>query len=146
MIIIDDNIKNNAVHGHIHYFYLKSFDYLKEDGYKIIGIKTLSPLLGVSRLLIDARPLDNTTPIVAPKLLINVYNTSIPILRLLLNKRCAGFLVKLDAFICKYTSSYKGIIFVIFKKETSLIHNRKKVTPLKVIELTVPYYYLENWD
>ncbi len=144
--IIGNNIKNNAVHGHIHYFDLKSFNFLEKEGYKIISIKTLSPYLGILRLLIDARPIDNITPIAAPRSLVNIYNQSVPVLKLLFNKRSAAFLVKLDAVLCKYTSAYKGIIFIILKDENSLIHNSKSVSPLRAIELTVPYYHLKDKD
>lgn len=141
---VDDNIKNNAVHGHIHYFDLNSLDFLKAEGYKIIGIKTLSPFLGILRLLVDARPFDNETPIAAPKMLINAYNRSVPVLKLIFNKRSAAFLVKLDEVICKHTPAYKGIIFIIVKEEEYLIRRNKNVSPLRIIELSVPYYYLKK--
>lgn len=112
--IIDKIIKEEIPHGHIHYFNLESFNFLKSDGYHILSRKMVSPHLKKFSL----------------------YH---------LGKKAASLQIRLHDFVCKFTSSYDAILFVILKDKACW---RKEVnqnfSAYRIINFTVPFHYLNK--
>ncbi len=104
--------KEKIPHGHIHYFDLKSFNFLKSDGCHVLSRKMISPVLKKFSL----------------------YH---------LGKKAASLQIGMNEFICKVTSSYSSILFVILKDK---IFWRKKaiqdISAYQIINFVVPFYHL----
>lgn len=143
--VIDKNIKEEIPHGHIHSFDLESFNFLKSEGCHILSRRIISPLLEIPSVLIEAMPREYHKNMKYPKIFIDIYNTCVPILRKLFGKTTAAFLIRLDDFVLKFTSSYNAILFIILKDNSA---NRKEqilnISAYRIINFAVPYHYLKK--
>lgn len=143
--LIDRHVKEKVPHGHIHYFDLESFNYLKADGYHVLSVKMRSPLLRKPVVLIEAVPFKvpsgkHRKKGGHPKMLLDIYNAAIPTLRRVFGKRTVVFLIRLDDFICRFTSSYGGMLFVITKdKQCWRKEKIQGVTVGQIIDFSVSY-------
>lgn len=81
-----------------------------------------------------------------PKFLININNTSVPILGKVFNKKTASFLIRLDDFVCKYKKSYYGILFIITKDKRYYVESKKNsdISVDEIVNFTVPYHYIKK--
>ena len=131
---VAENIKNNVPHGHIHYFDVNSFNYLKNRGFKIKAEKTLSPLLVVPRVIAEGNLKErNNFPY-------NLYNIVTPILRKMFGKKTANTLSDLDRNFVNLFKLYGGITFTIIKNEISYKLNPRDIKTEDFINLTVKEY------
>lgn len=133
---VAENIRNNVPHGHIHYFDVDSFNYLKDQGYKIMVQKTLSPYLVIPRVIAEAAKKKRS------KLPYKIYNLFTPVLRNIFGKRSAIFLSDLDKTLCDSLGKYGGITFTIFKKDVQLKDRYKTIKTRDFIDLTVKEFKL----
>lgn len=142
---VHTNIDSEIPHGHIHSFSMESFDYLEEAGYKIIKRKIFSPLSKVSSALIEATPKHHDDIRRYPKIMIDLYNAVTPLLRKIIGTKIAGFLINLDELFCKVLPHYKSILFIILKDNKYYNTDSKyNITPNKIINFAVPYFYLKD--
>lgn len=142
--VIDKNIEERTPHAHIHSFDLDSFNFLRTDGYHTVSRKMVSSFLTIPTALLEAMPADSDGTRY-PKILLHIYNACVPILRKLFGKNAAAFLIRLDAFVCRFTASYNAAIVLILKDSR---YWRKQgirnIEPYQIIDYTVPYHYLKK--
>lgn len=131
--IVAKNIENKIPHAHIHYFDIKTLDYLKELGYNISYEKTLSPLLIIPRVVAEGfkKPGD--------KLHFKIYNLFTPFFKKIFGIKTANWITNIDVTLSKYLGFYQGITFIIeksslLKKERISIIKARKFTSIKVNE------------
>lgn len=82
-----------------------------------------------------------------PKILIDSCNACVPILRELFGERTAAFLIRLDDLVCRFTSLYNAIVFVILKDATYYTKEEtSNISVYQIMSFAVPYHYLrKNW-
>lgn len=142
---IEKNIAEEIPHAHIRRFNLESFNFLKSKGYHVISKRIVSPFLTILRVLADATPREYHETMKFPKLFIDYYNICVPILRKLFSKRSVAFLIHLDNIVCKWTSSYHSVLFIITKNDKCYTKEKKiRVSASKIINIEVPYHYLNK--
>lgn len=139
------NIKDEIVHGHINNFNVKSLDFLNQEGYCIVSKKIVSPLLMVPGALVEAMPREYPKKVKFPRLLVDLYNKSLPILRRLSGEKAMAFLVNLDDLVCKILPFYRSLIFIILKDKKYFFKEQgTKVSAYQIINSAVPYFRLEK--
>lgn len=141
----DKNIEEGIPHGHIHRFDLESFGFLRSAGCQILSRKMFTPLLEIPFVLAEAIPREYRKDMKYPKIFVDIGSACVPILRRLFGKRTVAFLMRLDGFVCKFTSRYDGILFIILK-DTSASTDEQilNVSAHQIIEFAVPYHYLNK--
>ena len=143
--VIDKNIEEELPHAHIHRFDLNSFNYLKKYGYYIFAKKIYSSAIKIPFALVEAQQREHKVGSKLPKVLITIYNSAIPILKRIFGKRSLAFLFFMDDYICKYTSTYKVIMFIFLKEKKYWTKKEKqKISVNQILNITVPYYYMKN--
>ncbi len=121
------NITKKIPHAHIHYFEIKTLDYIKELGINLHYEKTLSPLLIVPRVV--AEGFKKT----GKKLHFRIYNFFTPLFRKLFGIRTANWLTNMDVNMTKTFGFYQGITFVIEKNNSA---RKEKSSTLKAGSFT----------
>ncbi len=111
--IVAKNIANKPPHAHIHYFDIKTLDYLTEIGLKIEYEKTLSPLLIIPRVIAEGFKKPSN------KLHYKVYNFFTPLFRKIFGIKTANWLTNIDRKVAKSFGFYQGITFIIEKNKNS---------------------------
>jgi ubiquinone/menaquinone biosynthesis C-methylase UbiE len=145
--IIVKNAKTEIPHAHIHSLDLESFNFLELDGHQVISEKMISPLLRFPTVLAEAIPREYHNKKKYPKILADIYNAGIPILNKIFGKKTAAFLIQMDDFVCKFTSSYTGILFIILKDRRCFTKEEiSNISAYQIINFAVPYYYLEQLE
>lgn len=147
--LIDKNIGQGIPHAHIHSFDLQSLRFLESAGYRVLARKMVGGLLRVPGVLIEAMPREHTETTRYPKVLLHVYNAAVPVARKVLGnkaaKKAAAFLMRADGFVCKFTSSYNAILFIILKDSTCWTKEQiRNISAYRMIEFGVPYHYLSE--
>ena len=143
--VTERNLKEKISHAHIHSFNLTSFDYLKAKGYRLLKRKMMTPLLRIPRVLVEAVPIKlpakkSGQKLAHPRFLLEIYNALIPLLRRFSGRRTIAFLIRLDDFICRFTSAYGGMLVVIIKDKECLKKDKiKSIAPSQIINFAVPY-------
>ena len=142
---IDENIKKGDTHAHIHSFDLDSFEFLKIAGYQVLSKNIVSKLLRIiSCTLTEGVPVVYNEKMKYPKILVDIYNAFLPILKRLFGKNTTIFLIRLDDFICRFIRSYDGILYIILKDGSCCLKKaNSKVSIYQIIDIAVPYYYLK---
>ena len=135
---VAENIKNNVPHGHIHYFDINSFNYLKERGYKVTYEKTLSPFLVVPRVIAEGNAKENN------KIPYKIYNAITPLLKKIFGKGSAVRISDADKVFCNNFKKYGGITFTVTKSELPIKKNVKKITTKDFIDVTVAPFKLKK--
>jgi ubiquinone/menaquinone biosynthesis C-methylase UbiE len=131
--MVAKNIENNIPHAHIHYFDVKTLDYIREMGFELRVEKTLSPLLIIPRVIAEGSKKNGK------KLHYKVYNFFTPLFRKIFGIRTANWLTNIDSKMTKYLGFYQGITFVIeknikTKKESFSTIKAKSFTKIKIEE------------
>ncbi len=138
---IENNIRENIPHSHIHSFDTDSFNFIIPGAFKVISRRFLNPYLKLVAGIVDAVKLEQSTNY--PQFLINSYNSCLPLFRLVFGWRSAGMLIKLDNFISNLIPSYSGMIFILLKDANCYSTNPKKqITTQQIMDFKVPYHYL----
>jgi len=140
--VIDENIRKEIPHAHIHSFDLESLNFLKSAGYHVLSRRMRSSLLRIPKVLIEATPIED-----CERTRCRIYNAAVPILRKILGKRAAAFLIRLDGFVCKFASPYDGILFIILKDNRYWTKGKKQnISVYSILNFAVPYHYLSKND
>lgn len=146
---IENNIKQELPHAHIHNFDVNFFDYLKK-GYKYqIFVKRINiPKLAFFSVLLEGTELNEDLKNQFPKILFDFSKVSFVILRKFFLNATAAFLIQLDNYLCNhFRTFYGGILFIILKDNQSYSKKElKKISASKILNITVPLYYLKNRD
>lgn len=140
--LIEENITGKGKgSSHIHSFDLNSLDHLK---YPVIATGFFSPsrLLRFFAILVEAIPRKYHENMKYPKIVIDSYNVCVPVLRKILGKRAASFLIRLDELVCKLTSSYHAVSYIILKDAAIEKKQSVKVSPYYLMDFSIPYHYL----
>ena len=142
--LIQQNIEQKIPHSHVHSFTPSSFDYLRSRGYDIIQKKTSCRKLAFfSDYLIEPYPHPDRKGITSyPKLLVDI--CLVPALRRIYGTKLASLLVRLDGLFC-YFFDYYLMLFAILKDKACYSHRvLHRISPSQIINITVPYHYLDN--
>lgn len=136
---VEENIRRNVPHGHIHALDVTSMDFLRADVQHISARKILSPWLRVPIVLADARPPRARAD--APWLA-RWYGKTCPALRLLFGRRTAAALIRADA-ASQRLPGYGGILFILRKNgERGAKAARYSVAPERILDFAVEPLYL----
>lgn len=135
--IVAKNIKDNILHGHIHYFDVHTLDYLKKE-VNLACQKTLSPILIVPRVMAEAYKKPNT------KLIFKMYNAITPHLKKMFGSRTAKKLVNADNWFVQTFGKYGGITFVLEKKGCRKRDTIQKIKTTAFMEIKVNEFYLKT--
>ncbi|MDE2845676.1 MAG: class I SAM-dependent methyltransferase [Gemmatimonadota bacterium] len=127
-------------HAHLRSFSLSSLDYLESRGFDITRTKMNNPFLKPLGLIVEAMPRNHSRF----KPLWNLYNRSLPLLRVLFGQRSMEFLIHFDRIVSS-VMSYNSMMFVILK-DTEAYSTRplKQIRSSHIIDFAVPYHYLRN--
>ncbi|MCX6168676.1 MAG: class I SAM-dependent methyltransferase [Ignavibacteriales bacterium] len=142
--IIENNIKENIPHAHIHYFDMKTFDFVKPIVKKIKTNKMLSTRLNIPRAIVESKKREKEETSYS-SISVIVYNLFRPLFHLVFGKKAVTFLMKLDEKFSKNVKSFSGIIFILLKDEEFFSEiPLRKISASQIINFTVPYYYLNR--
>jgi ubiquinone/menaquinone biosynthesis C-methylase UbiE len=142
---IEQNINKDVIHGHIHIFNLDSFNHLLSKGYMVFSERMISPLLNVPYVLTESMHREYKKESRYPKIFTDLYNILIPIIRLVIGKRIGCFLVRIDDYICKHSSKYEAIGYLVVKdKKCFSTREAKDISINRIIDFTVPFYHLHQ--
>ncbi len=112
--IVDRVRKEKIDHGHLHHFETHTFDYMQSYGYHIVKERMISPLLKK----------------------FSIYR---------FGKSAASFQMRVHDIVCRITPQFEGIIFVILKKPGAWLNRaRVDISPRHILDMTVPYHYLNT--
>lgn len=139
---IENNIRENIPHSHIHSFDTDSFDFILPKVFKVISRRFHNPYLKLVAEIIDAMKIEQSKNY--PKFLLNIYNSSLPLLRLVFGWRSAGMLIKLDDYISNLIPSYSGMSFILLKDVNCYSTQQRKHITQQIIDFKVPYFYLTS--
>lgn len=138
--VVKKNIEEALPHSHIHSFELESFDFLKNCGYRVKAKRIISPLLRFPSKLLPIKWQEHNEKY--PKMVFSIYNLCVPILKRVMDKKTAAFLIYLDDIICRFTSRYDAIACIILKNNDVYTEAaRLSISPLQIIDYKVPYHY-----
>jgi len=127
-------------HAHLRAFDLKSLDYLESRGLKITRQKLNNPLIKPLGVLVEAMPRNHSRF----KPLWNLYNRTLPLLRVLFGQRSMEYLIHLDRFASR-VMSYNSMMFVILKDTTAYsTRPLKQIRSSHIVDFAVPYHYVRN--
>jgi ubiquinone/menaquinone biosynthesis C-methylase UbiE len=140
--VIDQNIAEEIPHAHIHSLGRKSFDFVEEEyGHRILTRKMIGSILRIPTILVEAMPREHHDRMKYSKGLIDLYNASLPVLRKIFGKRAATYIIRLDDLICKSTSSYDAVLFIILKEDEAFAKDRRvDISPARIMEFAVPFH------
>lgn len=148
------NIKKKVPHGHIHSFNIKSFDYLKDEGYKVIVKMINSVFINIPDGLIRAKNIGFYVGRY-PRIFFDIYNKSLnllrsrpmrKILRFIFSARGIDFLIRADSLVCKLTHLNHDEVAIVLEKEGRIIKSNKKIVPMDIINQKVPYHFLKKYE
>ncbi len=138
---IENNIRENIPHSHIHSFDTDSFDFVLPEASKVISRRFHNPYFKLPAVLVDAMKIEQSSSY--PQFLINIHNSCLPLFRSVFGWRSAYMLMKLDDYISNLISVYSGISFILLKDENCYsTHHKKRITTKQIIDFKVPYHYL----
>ncbi|HEY5406635.1 MAG TPA: class I SAM-dependent methyltransferase [Ginsengibacter sp.] len=135
--IVAQNIKAKIPHAHIHYFDIRTLDYLKERGYTLTYEKTLSPLLVIPRVIAEGYKKPNS------KIHFKIYNFFTPIFRKLFGIKTANWFTNIDVKMTKLFGLYQGITFTIAKEDASKRENVQTIKAENFTAIKVDEYKLK---
>jgi SAM-dependent methyltransferase len=143
---IKENIDRKIPHGHINSFKPGSFDFLREEGYRVIGRRFISRLLRIPQALLEAMPAEGDNERY-PAWLVTGYNLysslSDRIIPDALRKRVVALMMPADETLCRFLPCYEGLVFVILKdKACASTERRRHFSADQILDTCVPYYYL----
>lgn len=144
--LIDDIIKNEKPHGHIHSLGETSFDFVKSQGYHVKCQRMVSPLLRMAAAVMEPSPRELRTGMSSHAIAIRAYNACVPLLskfRKIWGERSAAVVLRFDQPICKMTSLYAGLLFIIIKDQQAYTGRETvAISPACIFDITVPYHYI----
>lgn len=144
--LIDDIIKNEEPHAHIHSLGETSFDFVKSRGYQVMRQKMVSPFLRMAAAIMEPSPRELRPGISSPAIAIRAYNACVPFLsifRKVWGKKSAAVVLRLDRSICEMTSLHAGLLFIILKdKQAYAEREAVAISPARIFDITVPYHYI----
>ncbi|MCZ2460038.1 MAG: class I SAM-dependent methyltransferase [Chitinophagales bacterium] len=135
--IVAKNIRDNVLHGHIHYFDVHTLDYLKREG-NLKYEKTLSPILIVPRVMAEAFKKPNT------KLRFKLYNAITPLLKRVFGKKTAEKIINADNWFVHTFRKYGGITFVLEKGGIEKQEKPRTIKAADFMEIKVKEFYLKT--
>ncbi len=143
--IVEQNIRENIPHAHIHALDKNSFDFTKSIIKKITFKRILHPILNLPSAVVEATKKESSNSSYS-SLSVSIYNKLLPLFKLFSNKYTASLLIKIDEYLSKKNVSFSGIMFVLYKQENTnkLFINTKRITPKHILNFTVPHYYTKN--
>ena len=143
--VIEQNIREKIPHAHIHSLDTNSFDFILPTNFKVISRRFHNPYLKMVAEMADAMKRETSKNY--PLFLLNIYNSCLPLFRLVFGRRLAGMLIKLDDYISNLIPSYSGMSFIILKDANCYsTHQKKHITTQQIINFKVPYHYLNTHD
>lgn len=142
MSVVENNIKNNVLHGHIHSLDTNSFNFTIPLVTKIITRKFHNNFMKILCEIADAETIYQTD---YPQHILKAYNLSIPILRLIFRKKIIRSIIKIDDYVSNKLSSYGGMIFILLKDASCYSnHQITSFSMQQIINFNVPYHVIKK--
>ena len=142
--VIENNIKRNIPHAHIHSLDTNSFDFTLSMTSKILSRRFHNPVMKLIATLADSIKKERTNNIYK-SILISTYNLFLPILKYIFTDWAVENLIELDDYISNMLPSYSGIIFVLLKDVNCYSsHPIQKISIPQIINFTVPWHYIRE--
>ena len=139
-IDVKKNLREKIPHAHIHSFDIRSFDFCFPIVSKIIPRKMHSSSLRIPLAFVEAEKMQKTR---WPQIIKNIFNSLVPVFKVIFGKRATCFLIKLDDLFPNSKASCSGIIFLILKnQECYSKKEQRKISVSQVIDFKVPYHYI----
>lgn len=144
--LIERNKAAKEIHSHIHHFDLHSFDYLKQEGYRVSAQKIFSSLLVIPSCLVDAQIRVHSENWRHPRIATKIYNLLAAQTKRICGERTAGFLIWIDRYLCMLFPFHQTNLFVIEKYEDVPMRQMgdKHVRIRDIVGFSVPFYYLKK--
>ncbi len=139
---IKRNIKEKIPHAHIHSFDTRSFDFCLPIVSRIISRKMFSSFLRIPFAFVDAEKRQKTKK---PQIFLNIYNSLVPVFKVIFGKRAACFLIEIDDLFSNSIASYSGIIIIILKSHECYSEKKHKSNLIsQIMDFKVPYHYINS--
>ncbi len=141
--IIENNIKQNEPHAHIHSLDTNSFDFAIPTASEIVSRRFHNPVMKIACRLADAMKKEEIRDY--PSFFLHLYNYSVPVFRLLFGNRSVGTIIKLDDYISNVVPSYSGMAFILLKEPRCYsAHQKKQISIAQILDFKVPYHYIRE--
>jgi SAM-dependent methyltransferase len=136
---IDRNLEGDALHTHIQCLNLNSFDFFVKEGYEILSRSMYSPLLRGPLMAVQAERIDDYR--FYPKIVVDCYNSLVPMFRRLFGRRTLALVVQLDDFISRRFRPHRQMLFIILKDRSC--YSDKPLRDFSfydILDFIVPHY------
>lgn len=142
--VVNKNIAEAKPHAHVHCFALHNFDYLESSGFKIMGRKVFSRLLGIPAVWIEAMAAETRVDSKYHTFWAKIYDATMAIRQNVFGKNAVTLLLRLDICLTKLSPGYHAMLFVILK-DTSIYtrHRTTGISASKIVDFAIPYHYLK---
>ncbi|MEM7019245.1 MAG: class I SAM-dependent methyltransferase [Pseudomonadota bacterium] len=138
--VVEQNIKDNVPHAHIHSLDTNSFDFALPELNDVIVRRFHNPFF--QKLAGIADGMKKTHVAERPRLLTNAYNAILPMLRYFFGIRTIGALIRFDDYFANTLPFYSGMIFILLKDPESYeAHPKKQVSVRQIMGFKVPLHY-----
>lgn len=140
--VIEKNIKDRAVHAHIHRFDVNSFDFLESRGFRVIPGKMIHPGLRLFGILIEGAPMEHREGMSFPPSVVKLHNVLAPVARRLFGSGTMAKTIELDEWAARRFPSHNALLFVIVKDPAAWTEKRRRrISAREIMKFTVPYHY-----
>lgn len=137
--VIEKNIRENIPHAHIHSLDTDAFDFILPIIPKIITRRYHNPIFKKVSIIADALKIETGG---YSKFLVKIYNSFLPLFKLVFGKHSVGILIKIDDFISNFIPSYSGLIFILLKDASCYsAYPENQISVPQIMDFTVPYFY-----
>jgi hypothetical protein len=152
--IVKRYIEEKIPHGHVHRFDIRTFDFLKQQGCRVLASRLVCTLLRAPAALIEVHPRQDNANLRFPRPLAAAYNALVPLLRLpplqaVFGKRAAALLTSLDPLACRALSflNYDALCFLILKDPSCYrVNAARRVSASRLLDFSVPFHCLSKGD
>lgn len=141
--VVERNIREKVVHGHIHALRPDSFDFTRPVARRIVVRRLISSAVTPLYPLADAMPKDaggRLGPVVT-----GAFNALLPLVRGVFGPPVVGTMMRLDATLAGSGLPYQGLLFVLLKDEAAWSQQPlRRVSPAQVLDFRVPLHRPED--
>jgi ubiquinone/menaquinone biosynthesis C-methylase UbiE len=137
---VHHNIEEGIPHAHIHRFEPDTFDWVNERwGFPIARQRLINPVINAAGIFVEGRPREAGDAASIRGIAARLYNRITPILERTFDERAESKLMRLDRIVCKHSSSYGALLFVLLKDRSCWGPAHWQITPEEVLKFSVPY-------
>lgn len=136
--VVEKNIREKVVHGHIHALRPDSFDFTRPVARRIVVRRLMSGALTPLYPLADAMPKGEGGRFGST--VTRAFNTLLPVVRAVFGRPAVGGLLRLDEALAG-AGPYLGMVFVLIKDEAAWSDTPlRRIGPADVLDFRVPLH------